>query len=137
MFSPPRTLNFFGYAAKKCTFPPYSDGEIYTKLSNEFKIAGIIWFRGVVKKTFTRITRIYGFGVSPKNIHTDYTDYMVSGCRQKNIHTDYTDYMVGGVASKYIHTDYTDYMVGGGEVKKNIHTDYTDYIVVVYHPDGL
>lgn len=40
VFSPPRTLNFFGYAAKKCTFPPYSDGEIYTKLSNEFKIAG-------------------------------------------------------------------------------------------------
>ena len=50
VFSPPRTLNFFGYAAKKCTFPPYSDGEIYTKLSNEFKIAGIIWFRGVAKK---------------------------------------------------------------------------------------
>ena len=50
---------------------------------------------------------------------------MVSGCRQKNIHTDYTDYMVGGVASKYIHTDYTDYTVGGGR-QKNIHTDYTD-----------
>ena len=36
---------------------------------------------------------------------------MVSGGRQKNIHTDYTDYMVGGGASKYIHTDYTDYIV--------------------------
>ena len=40
---------------------------------------------------------------------------MVSGCRKKNIHTDYTDYMVGGGASKYIHTDY---MVGGGRSKK-------------------
>ena len=38
-----------------------------------------------------RLQGLYGFGVSPKNIHTDYTDYMV-----------------GGVASKYIHTDYTD-----------------------------
>ena len=34
---------------------------------------------------------------------------MVSGCRQKNIHTDYTDYMVGGgEVKKNIHTDYTD-----------------------------
>ena len=41
-----------------------------------------------------RLQGLYGFGVSPKNIHTDYTDYMV-----------------GGVASKYIHTDYTDYIV--------------------------
>ena len=62
---------------------------------------------------------------------------MVSGCRQKNIHTDYTDYMVGGGASKYIHTDYTDYMVGGGEVKKNIHTDYTDYMVGGVSPKNI
>ena len=46
---------------------------------------------------------------------------MVVGGGQKNIHTDYTDYMVGGVASKYIHTDYTDYTDGGGVVKIHSH----------------
>ena len=50
-----------------------------------------------------RLQGLYGFGVSPKNIHTDYTDYMVGGVASKYIHTDYTDIWFRGVAKKHSH----------------------------------
>ena len=46
---------------------------------------------------------------------------MVSGCRQKNIHTDYTDYMVGGGGVK-IHSHGLHGLHGWrGGAKKNSH----------------